>query len=155
MQNYSQENLLTELESNLVLASSSQRFLNYIIDLILFYGFMFCLGVILALTAEDSLHIFDGFKGNVISLLLYAIFMSTIEAITKGRSLGKLITKTKAVNEDGTNISVSTAFARGISRAVPFNPFSALGSNPPHPWHDKWTKTYVIDIKDSFIVEKQ
>ncbi len=91
---------------------------------------------------------------RIITLLLYGLFMGTIEAITKGRSLGKLITKTKAVNEDGTSISVSTAFTRGLSRAVPFNSFSALG-NPPHPWHDKWTKTYVIDIKDSFIVEKQ
>ncbi len=150
----SQENLLTELESNLVLASSGQRFLNYIIDVILFYGFMFCLGMVMALTSPSSLSIFDGFKGNIVSLLFYAIFMGTIETITKGRSLGKLITKTKAVNEDGTNISASTAFARGFSRAVPFNQLSALG-NPPHPWHDKWNKTYVIDIKDSFIVEKQ
>jgi uncharacterized RDD family membrane protein YckC len=84
-------------------------------------------------------------------LVLNGLFMGTIESLTKGRSLGKLITSTKAVNEDGTDISTVTAFARGFCRVVPFNQFSAFGT-PSHPWHDKWTKTYVIDLKDSYIV---
>lgn len=153
----SQENLLTELESNLVLASSGKRFLNYIIDFVCFLVFLFAFGIVCAFVFPDFLYELTSvgsFMDRIITLLLYGLFMGTIEAITKGRSLGKLITKTKAVNEDGTNISTSTAFTRGLSRAVPFNSLSALG-NPPHPWHDKWTKTYVIDIKDSFIVEKQ
>jgi uncharacterized RDD family membrane protein YckC len=85
---------------------------------------------------------------RIVSLFLFAIYMGTIEAITKGRSIGKYITGTKAVNNDGSLISISTAFKRGFSRAVPFEPFSALGS-PSLPWHDKWTDTYVIDIKQS------
>ncbi len=74
--------------------------------------------------------------------------MFVIEAAFKGKSLGKLITGTRAVNEDGTNVTVKAAFFRGLSRAVPFNAFSALG-NPTYPWHDKWTKTYVIDERES------
>jgi hypothetical protein len=31
-------------------------------------------------------------------------------------------------------------------RLVPFEQFSALGS-PSYPWHDRWTKTIVIDEK--------
>jgi hypothetical protein len=30
------------------------------------------------------------------------------------------------------------------ARLTPFEAFSALGSNPPYPWHDRWTKTLVI-----------
>jgi uncharacterized RDD family membrane protein YckC len=153
----SQENLLTELESNLVMASSGQRFLNYIIDFIVFYIFILGLGLVLGLVFPAALEGLAGINplmDRLFTLVLYGLFMGSVEVITKGRSLGKLITKTKAVNEDGTTISTSTAFLRGFSRAVPFNQLSALG-NPPHPWHDKWNKTYVIDIKDSFIVEKQ
>jgi uncharacterized RDD family membrane protein YckC len=79
---------------------------------------------------------------------MYGAYMAIIEGIFKGRSIGKFITGTKAVNEDGSNISFTTAIARGFSRIVPFEPFSALGS-PSYPWHDKWNKTYVIDIRNS------
>ena len=74
--------------------------------------------------------------------------MFLVEALFKGKSLGKLITGTRAVNEDGSNLSAKTALLRGLSRAVPFNAFSALGT-PSYPWHDKWTNSYVIDEKES------
>jgi len=105
----SQENLLTELESNLVLASSGQRFLNYIIDFIVFYIFIFGFGLVLGLVFPASLEGLAGINpliDRLFTLVLYSLFMGSVEAITKGRSLGKLITKTKAVNQDGTNISV-------------------------------------------------
>jgi uncharacterized RDD family membrane protein YckC len=73
--------------------------------------------------------------------------MSLIEAMFRGKSIGKLITGTKAVNEDGSDISFAKAFERGLARMVPFEAFSALGE-PSYPWHDKWTKTFVIDEKE-------
>jgi len=85
---------------------------------------------------------------RLLRLVLYGIYMFAIEAIFKGKSLGKLITGTRAVNEDGSNVSPKAALLRGLSRAVPFNAFSALGS-PAYPWHDRWTKTYIIDEKES------
>src|SRR5690606_37410582 len=85
--------------------------------------------------------------GRLVVLLFYGAYMGLIEAMFKGRSLGKLITGTIAVNEDGSRISALTAFLRGLSRAVPFNVFSALGS-PCYPWHDKRNKTYVVEYKD-------
>ena len=56
---------------------------------------------------------------------------------------------TRAVNEDGTRITFKTALLRSLSRLVPFEAFSALGANPPYPWHDRWTGTYVIDETQS------
>jgi uncharacterized RDD family membrane protein YckC len=81
-------------------------------------------------------------------MLMYSVYMALVETIFRGRSIGKFITGTKAVNEDGSSISFTTALARGFARIVPFEAFSALG-NPSYPWHDKWCRTYVIDIKDS------
>lgn len=146
------EDLLQNFEQNLVRADSGKRLLNYIIDLVLFYAFIFLLGILLAIISPSSLDVLDepgfGFIDRVITLILYAFFMFAQEALFKGKSLGKLITGTRAVNLDGTSISTNTALKRGFSRAVPFCVFSALGS-PCNPWQDKWTDTLVMDEKKS------
>ncbi|MFT3945953.1 MAG: RDD family protein [Agriterribacter sp.] len=161
MEENTQVDLLVDIEStHLVQASSGKRFANYIIDLVTFYIAVFALTFIFAMispTFVDWLNSNDNSAGfglldRLFGLILYGLFMGLIETLTKGRSLGKLITRTRAVNQDGTTISAGTAFLRGLCRAVPFDGFSALGS-PSFPWHDKWTKTYVIDIKESTIYE--
>lgn len=91
---------------------------------------------------------FGSLSQRLISLIAYAVIMGLVEGIFRGKSIGKFITKTKAVNEDGSYISFGKAFARGFVRAVPFEALSAFG-NPSYPWHDKWTHTYVIDEKET------
>jgi uncharacterized RDD family membrane protein YckC len=134
-------------------SSTGKRLANYFIDLVFFYVLLFLLGFLLALLSPTfrGLLISEGsdfgLLDRFITLLLYAVYMSVVEALFHGKSLGKLITKTKAVNLDGTQISTSTAFERGFSRAVPFCIFSALGS-PCDPWQDRWTKTMVVNEKN-------
>jgi len=147
-------NDLLTFDTELVRATSGQRLANYIIDIFVFYGLFIVLGVILALLSPSTIENMDtassgsGLLDRLFSLILYALYMGLVEALSKGKSLGKLITGTRAVNIDGSKISFSTAFARGFSRAVPFCAFSALG-NPCNPWQDKWTNTMVIDEKKS------
>jgi uncharacterized RDD family membrane protein YckC len=88
---------------------------------------------------------------RIVINVLFAGFIALLEFFTKGRTLGKLITGTKAVKTDGTPISPSLAFQRGLARIVPFEPFSALNV-VCNPWHDRWTKTMVIDIKKSSVL---
>ena len=152
-ENYQPEQNLLDLELNLVRADTGKRLANYLIDVVAFYIFSFILGILIAIispaTGEQlASEAQSSIAERLVGLLLYALFMSAIEAITKGRSLGKLITGTKAVNLDGSSITPGTAFARGFSRAVPFCAFSAFGT-PCDPWQDKWTNTMVIDIKKS------
>lgn len=149
-----QEHLFADPEYHLVQASGGKRFANYIIDLLVFYALAFLTGIVIALVnpvvidsfneEDNGLNLLD----RLLGLVLYGLYMFAIEAIFRGKSLGKLITGTRAVNEDGSNVSPKAALLRGLSRAVPFNAFSALGT-PAYPWHDKWTKTYVIDEKES------
>jgi uncharacterized RDD family membrane protein YckC len=133
-------------------SSAGKRLANYFIDLVLFYVLLFMLGFILALVSPTFVGIVTnqrsdfGLLDRFITLLLYAVYMSVIEALFHGKSLGKLITQTKAVNLDGSQISTAKAFERGFSRAVPFCVFSALG-NPSNPWQDRWTNTMVINEK--------
>jgi uncharacterized RDD family membrane protein YckC len=144
-------------ESFLVRANTAKRLANYIVDIIAYYLLAILVGIGLALAfpsafqslADDNSSI--GFIDRIISMILYAIFMSLVEGFFKGKSLGKLLTRTRAVNLDGTRISFRTAFARGFSRAVPFCVFSAFGT-PCDPWQDRWTGTMVIDEAQSTVV---
>lgn len=146
------EDLLT-FEENYERAGTGKRLANYIIDQIVFYIIVFVFGMVLAVLAPDtakSLFNNDGgfdLYNQVFSIVLYALYMSIVETIFKGKSIGKFITKTRAVNLDGSPISARIAFERGFSRAVPFCAFSALGT-PPNPWQDRWTSTMVIEDKN-------
>jgi uncharacterized RDD family membrane protein YckC len=152
-----QQPSLQQSELILIQASAGKRFANYLIDLVGFFALLFFWGIILAVvkpTAADALNYSDSdvsasLLDRVITMIIFAIYMAFIEGIFKGKSLGKLITGTKAVNEfDGSDISFGVAFTRGFSRIVPFEAFSALG-NPSYPWHDKWSNTIVIDEKET------
>ena len=142
-----------DIKPQLVQASQGKRFLNYIIDLVIFYIVLIAIGLLVSIAAPESLYAVEestafNLLDRLAALLIYALLLGTEEALFKGKTIGKMITGTKAVNEDGSPISAKTAFLRGLSRAVPFCVFSALG-NPSYPWQDKWTNTYVIDEKQS------
>ena len=146
MQSENSQNELFE-EVELTPASTVKRFINYLIDVILFYILMLVIGLSIALfipSLIETMANINAFADRILTLVLFALYMSVTEAIFKGKSLGKLITGTRAVNLDGSEISISTAFGRGFSRAVPLCVFSAFG-NPCNPWQDRWTDTVVID----------
>jgi uncharacterized RDD family membrane protein YckC len=143
-----QQSYLSDLEFNPVLAGAGQRFLNYLIDLIVIYVLIFLLAMIFALqlyqlTLNDSVEERQ-LKLELIGFLFFFVYYFICETAFKGRTIGKFVTGTKAVNEDGTEITAKTALLRTLCRMVPFEPFSAFGG---HPWHDKWTKTYVVNVK--------
>ncbi len=148
------EDLLT-IEEIRNRSSTGKRLANYVIDLIVFYILIIVFGILLAVVAPTTSELFFeespgfGLLDRIITLMLYAIYMAVVETIFKGKSVGKFVTKTRAINIDGSKITTSTAFARGFSRAVPFSVLSALGS-PSNPWHDKWTNTMVVDDRSEF-----
>lgn len=147
-----EQHLFDDFNHQLVQAGQGKRFVNYLIDLVIFYIIMYFLSyVIIEVNYELAVLLYgetEGFNlmGRLLLLLFYGMFMGIVEAIFGGRSIGKLITGTIAVNEDGSRIKGSTALLRGLCRAVPFNAFSALGT-PCYPWHDKWTRSYVVNVK--------
>lgn len=148
-----EQHLFDDFNNQLTQASSGKRFANYLIDLVSFYVFMYFFSyVVIAISYDFAVLLYgehEGFNllGRLVLLLFYGMYMGLMEAAFKGRSLGKLITGTVAVNQDGSRIKGDTALLRGLIRAVPFNALSALG-NPAYPWHDKWSKTYVVNYKE-------
>lgn len=146
------EDFLTD-EISYERASTGKRFANHIVDLIVCYAILIAVVFVIAKTSPDTIRAYASERrdfnilDNLFFLFCYALFLSLQEAVFKGKTIGKFVTKTRAVNWDGSPITTGTAFARGFSRAVPFCSFSALG-NPSNPWQDRWTNTMVInDVK--------
>jgi uncharacterized RDD family membrane protein YckC len=137
-------------------ASTGQRFVNFLIDVVILNRIFsmiagFFIGLIMVLSGNNPRDfaiftnpfyswLFNYGVGSVCLVLYYTI----TEGATKGRTLGKLITRTEAVNEDGSELTYRDAFRRSLCRLVPFEPFSALGG---FPWHDRWTRTIVVKRK--------
>lgn len=141
-------------EISLEMASSGKRLANYLIDLASFYVVVFMLAIVLGILYPTLFDYVDNPGGELVdrffTLLLYGLYMGAVEALFKGKTLGKMITGTLAVNEDGTPVTGGTAFKRCMIRAIPFNALSGLGT-PCRPWQDKWSDTLVIDIKKSIL----
>ena len=143
---------LLQFEAEPVKAKSGKRFLNYLVDWGLFYMALVLYGLFLAVSESSFADDLGSFSSNypildwLLTMVMYAVYMGAMEAIFKGKTLGKLLTKTRAVNLDGSILSTRTAFLRGFTRTIPFAAFSALGS-PCYPWWDRWTGTVVMDEK--------
>lgn len=137
-----------ELEIEYCRANSGKRFANYVIDMIVYYIILFFLGFVFTIMFPDlMLNLdFEGLSFALFFALLYVIIMSIFEAAFQGKTVGKLITGTRALRLDGTAINLKSVFIRNLIRAIPFNALSAL-SIPCTPWHDKLSNTYVVDDK--------
>jgi uncharacterized RDD family membrane protein YckC len=142
-----QVSLLTETEFIPQIASVGKRLLNYLLDVIAYYILCFFFGIFLAITNNSDLARNENSNPGfvLIFMLILLLYYFLCEFFLKGRTFGKFITGTKAVNEDGTQITAKTALLRTLCRIVPFEIISIFFSD--RPWHDKWTHTYVIDVK--------
>lgn len=133
-------------------ASRGQRFANYIIDFFIFYLFVILIGalfgILLGLFSPSSLNVLNQenpFSEYLIGFVLGTIYFTGIEFLTKGRSVGKLITKTKVITSDGEAPEFKHFLIRSLCRFIPFEPFSFFGSDASG-WHDSISKTRVVKV---------
>ncbi len=122
------------------IASRGQRFLNSLIDQIGVTLMGLPVGVVSGLVAPGFIEEVNEF---VLGLLLMFGYYVPCEAFF-GRTLGKLITGTRAIANDGSVPTTKQILGRTLSRLVPFEAFSFLGPEPCIGWHDRWSGTVVI-----------
>lgn len=129
-------------------ASSAKRMVNYIIDAVFFYIVVVFLAIAIETLSPGCISEMgdNPLLNQVASICCYGLVMFVIEAAFQGKSLGKLITKTRAVTNNGDTLSFKQFLIRNFIRAIPFNALSGLG-NPCSPWHDTWSETVVVDEK--------
>lgn len=126
------------------------RFVNYIVDQIVMglivngvkYGLAF---ISMGGKYNDYFLLQEGTSALLYNLVLsfgiticyYAVF----ETATNGRTIGKMLTGTIAITQDGSAFTFKHALLRTLCRFIPFEPFSTFGYMP---WHDSITKTTVV-----------
>lgn len=133
-------------------ASTGQRFLNFLIDnLVMNYGVSYLTGFAVGIVLTTF---FPAWVNNIregdgsfyvliylIAIVNYLFYYTLCEKLFNGYTLGKLITGTRAIREDGTSLSFKNAFMRSLIRLVPFEVFSGFKIRT---WHDEWSKTMVV-----------
>jgi len=133
-------NMLTEFEqSQNQLAGTGQRFVNYLVDIIVIYVVV----VIIAIPfgGLTQLVVTNPAMYYLVFFGLFFLYYGFLEG-TKGKTVGKMITKTTVVTNSGEPMSVSKALLRTLCRIVPFEFISAFLGGPM--WHDKWADTMLV-----------
>jgi uncharacterized RDD family membrane protein YckC len=130
-------------------ATKGVRFANLIIDGIVASILYSILGKILvpgASNYEDPDAMMAALPMSMaVNLLVYFAYYVGMEAST-GKTVGKYVTGTQVLTEDGEQPSVGTIFIRTLCRIIPFEPFSFFGSTP-RGWHDNLSKTRVVKTR--------
>jgi uncharacterized RDD family membrane protein YckC len=135
-------------------ATTMQRFVNWLIDnLLMRFGLSYVTGVFVGYLLASFFPeyaqrvIYQQDTGDllllayIIGIFNYIIYYTICEKAFRGYTLGKLISGTRAIRDDGEELTFRDAILRSLSRLVPFEPFSGFS---PKPWHDSWTKTTVV-----------
>ncbi|MBE4947404.1 RDD family protein [Chryseobacterium culicis] len=133
-------------------ASLGVRLANNFLDLVVLYIVNYLFSTISNLLYEvTSIEFFYFYSnGNMLWQILignfnYCLYYFLMENYLDGRTVAKYITGTKVISTDGTKPSTRQIMYRSLSRIVPFDGLSFLGENG---WHDKWSETRVINLKN-------
>lgn len=136
-----------------IFATQGQRFAHFFIDrliaTVLTLGIGFILGLIVKFTGDYSwinwLEIHGGIYDTLFGIFVFLIYYFALEAFT-GKTIGKMITGTIVLNDDGSKITSGTALKRTLCRIIPFEQFSFIGGSN-RGWHDTIPKTIVVKEK--------
>jgi len=140
---------LDERLNTLEAASRWRRFFNYLIDFIACYAVAFVLAFAVALAggeaalaAMEEANVLRDYAIGIGLMLVYYIPLEGMFGVT----VGKLITGTRVVDEQGRPPSWGQVIGRTFARLIPFEPFSLLFSEDKRiaGWHDRLPKTLVV-----------
>jgi uncharacterized RDD family membrane protein YckC len=108
--------LLDDIEYQYVQASANVRFCNLLVDRLLLFGLWYALTTYFAYPVGMFIYSIAGNERVLQYLISYAmvstlhvLYFSCFEIATGGKTLGKLFTRTRAVNENGTRITAKAA----------------------------------------------
>ncbi len=120
------------------------RFGNLFVDIICLFACNFVVGIIIGLSGFGRM-LNEPLYVNLMSILILILYYTLSEGLT-GRTVGKLVTGTKVLNEKDEPPSFLNILGRTICRLIPFEAFSFLGSG--YGWHDSISSTKVVVIKE-------
>jgi uncharacterized RDD family membrane protein YckC len=125
-------------------ASKGKRLGNFLIDNVVMSVASGIAGAVLALGGSAEF-LLNPLLSYGFGLLVHCGYYLVTEG-TSGRTVGKLLTGTKVVTEDGGRPAFGAILLRSLIRLIPFEPFSFLGPQLTG-WHDRWSNTRVVEIR--------
>jgi uncharacterized RDD family membrane protein YckC len=115
------------------LASKGTRFINFAIDWFIIFGLIKYLG-----NVGNDLNV------KWVYIFIYLTYYTLFEWLTNGKTIGKYLTKTRAIKDNGGSIEFKEAFIRSLIRIIPLEPSICLFTDYGYGWHDRWTNTIVV-----------
>jgi uncharacterized RDD family membrane protein YckC len=129
-------------ESDQEPASRGRRFANFLIDAVCYYALAMVVGTVIAIVDAsffEHLSVADDYLFGAAVMIIY--YLPT-EALF-GRTVGKLVTRTRVVSESGGPPDFQKVLRRTLIRFVPFEAFSFLHKGSVG-LHDRWSETRVV-----------
>lgn len=125
-------------------ANMLTRFLNFLIDSIVFAIFAIIIVSILV-RYLPAFKVYSQLNNRIIAFVLYFLYYFLFE-IAFSSTPGKFITKTKvADNLTFSRPSILKIFIRTLCRFIPFEALTIFFDENNLTWHDKISKTTVIN----------
>ena len=129
-----------------------KRLANLLIDIAVVYCIFLILGIIAALLTHldytgfyDWITTLNPVTDRLITTLVMVLYLFIIESFTQ-RSVGKFITGTMVVSEDGSKPKTRSFLIRALCRIIGLEALTFIGSTP-RGWHDYTANTFVVDRK--------
>jgi uncharacterized RDD family membrane protein YckC len=119
-----------------------RRFANLLIDSLCYYALAMLIGIVIALVDAsffDHMSAAGEYAFGFGVMVLYYLPSETLF----GRTLGKLVTRTRVVSQSGGPPDFPQVLRRTLIRLVPFEPFSFLRARSVG-LHDRWSETRVV-----------
>jgi len=133
-----------------LLASRMQRFLNWIIDIIIIMIIDISIIATVYIVGQmtNNFDLSDWIRENIkilqpIGFFVVSLLYYSITEIYFERTVAKYITKTLVVMKDGSSPDTMRIIKRTLCRWIPFEPFSFFNKDA-RGWHDTLTRTFVV-----------
>jgi uncharacterized RDD family membrane protein YckC len=135
-------------EEELEAAGLGSRIINYLFDPLGIGLFTFAIGTVLSALGLEAL-LMEA-NGMLMGFLIVMTYYCVLEGLTS-RTLGKFITGTYVVTDEGLKPGFATILGRTLCRFIPFEAFTFLFSSVG--FHDRLSHTRVV--KDQPVTPKR
>jgi len=116
-----------------------KRFINYVMDV---FVIQIVFRVLYSNFINPNSNGSADVKVNIYAVCIVLFIYYLFEYYT-GKTLEKLITRTKVISIDGEKPTAQQIIYRTLCRIIPFEPFSMFFSFTT--WHDDWSDTAVVN----------
>ena len=134
-----------------LLATRGQRFMNCVLDILIVHIILISIGTTIVIIGDvtNNYNLTNWAESTTIfqRLLFWAILLFFYYFLTEtyfSRTFAKYFSKTIVVTKDGSRPKTYTIFIRTLSRFIPLECLTFLGTNVRGGLHDLFSDTYVV-----------